>query len=166
MYKAGRVKKLVFLGGGYGDSNSSDDHTPESHKMRLLATSLGVNQEGILVEDQSTNTKENVINALELLNLKSTDAIMLITSEFHLKRCNAIIQKLLPGIQTILVKVKDGIHDRENWYLTQDVWQNNGKHGSGKTLVINEAKILVDGACNGELADLEIDASKQSFMEE
>lgn len=124
--------------------------------MRLLVTSLGVNQEDILVEDQSTNTKENVINALELLNLKSTDTIMLITSEFHLKRCNAIIQRLLPGIQTILVKVKDGIHDRENWYLTQDVWQNNGKHGSGKTLVINEAKILVDGACNGELADLEI----------
>ena len=157
MYKEKRVNKLLFLGGGYGDSNSSDDHVPESHKMRSLALSLGVNPEDILVEDKSKNTYENIINALQLIDTKSIDTIMLITSEFHLKRCQAIIKKIIQKMKLILVKVKDGIHDRENWYLKDDIWENNGKHGSGCTLVKNEAKILVNGACNGDLADLEID---------
>lgn len=156
MYKEKRVKKLLFLGGGYGDSNSSDDHVPESHKMRSLALSLGVNPEDIMVEDKSKNTSENIINALKLLNLKTIDTIMLITSEFHLKRCQAIIKKILPKMKFILVKVKDGIHDRENWFLKDDIWENNGKHGSGRTLVENEAMILINGAFNAELADLEV----------
>ena len=155
-YKDKRVKKLIFLGGGYGDSNSSNDHVPESHKMRSLAISLGVNEKDILVEDKSTNTYENIVNALKMIDIKKVDTIMLVTSEFHLKRCKAIIKNIVPEMKLILVKVKDGIHDRENWYLKDNIWANNGKHGSGKTLVTNEAKILVNGAYNGELADLEI----------
>ena len=77
IYKQGRAKKIVFMGGGYGDSNASN-----------------------LVEAQDIN------------------------------------------------------HDRNNWYLNDNVWDNNGKHGSGKTLVENEAKLLIEGAQTGILETL------------
>ena len=84
------------------------------------------------------------------------DTVMIITSEFHLKRCDAIIKKYIPGIHTILVKVLDGVHDRDCWFMNDMIWNNNGQHGSGKTLVINEANILINGAYNGELKDFEV----------
>ncbi len=63
---------------------------------------------------------------------------------------------MLPGINTILVEAQDINHDRNNWYLNDNVWDNNGKHGSGKTLVENEAKLLIEGAQTGILEDFEI----------
>lgn len=157
MYKEGRVKKLVFMGGGYGDSNASDDHTPESHKMRDLAITMGVNPNDIIIEDSSTNTKENILYAIKLLNLTENDTVMLITSEFHLKRCDALIKNIIPGIHTILVGVLDGVNDRDKWFNNDNIWINNGKHGSGKSLVTNEANVLIKGAVNGELEDFEVD---------
>lgn len=162
MYKIGRVKKLVFMGGGFGDSNASDNHVPEAHQMRDVAIKLGVNSDDIIVEDKSSNTKENILFTINLLNLTATDTVMLVTSEFHLKRCDALIKKMVPGINTILVKVLDGIHDRDTWFLSDTVWENNGKHGSGKTLVVNEANILINGACNGILEDFEVNSKKMS----
>lgn len=141
---------------GYGDSNNSDNHLPESHKMKDLAIKLGVKNKDILIEDQSSNTYENIINGLKILDLKNIDTLMLVTSEFHLKRCKAIINKLLPEMNLILIKVTDGFHDRDNWFLHENIWKYNGKHGSGKNLVIHEAKTLVNEAFNGKIADLEI----------
>ena len=156
MYKQKRVKKLVFMGGGYGDSNVSKDHIPEAHKMRELAIKNGVNPDDIIVEDKSRNTKENILFALDLLDKSNFDKVMLITSEFHLKRCNALIKKIIPGVSTILVKAPDGIHDRDNWFMSDNIGDNNGKHGSGKSLVENEARILIEGACNGTLENFEV----------
>ena len=150
------VKKLIFLGGGYGDSNATDDHIPEAHKMRELAIKNGVNPDDIIVEDKSRNTKENILFALDLLDKSNFDKVMLITSEFHLKRCNALIKKIIPGVSTILVKAPDGIHDRDNWFMSDNIGDNNGKHGSGKSLVENEARILIEGACNGTLENFEV----------
>lgn len=156
MYKKNRVKKIVFMGGGYGDSNASDCHIPESHQMRDYAINFGVKPNDIIIEDKSSNTKENILFTIKLLNLTPNDTVMLITSEFHLKRCDAIIKKYLPGIHTILVKVLDGVNDRDCWFKNDMIWNNNGKHGSGKTLVVNEANILINGAYNGELKDFEV----------
>lgn len=156
MYKQKRVKKLVFMGGGYGDSNASLDHIPESHKMRELAIKNGVNPSDIIVEDKSRNTEENVLFSINLLDKSHFDKVMLITSEFHLKRCNALIKKIIPNVSTILVKAPDGNHDRNNWFMSDNIWDNNGKHGSGRSLVENEAHLLIEGACNGTLEDFEV----------
>lgn len=154
MYKEKRVKKLVFLGGGYGDSNNSDNNVPESYQMRDIAINLGIPTENIFVEDCSTNTYENIVNGLKLLSEFKFNKIMLITSKFHLKRCRAILQKLSPNIRAILVSAKDTVNDSEVWFMHDNVWDNNGKHGSGKSLVINEAKILVNGSIDGTLTDV------------
>ena len=91
IYKQNRVKKLVLMGGGYSDSNASEDHIPESHKMRELAIKNGVNPNDIIIEDKSTNTKENILFVINLLDKKRLNKVMLITSEFHLKRCDSLI---------------------------------------------------------------------------
>lgn len=63
---------------------------------------------------------------------------------------------MIPGINTILVSVLDGIYDRNKCFLNDNVWINNGKHGSGKSLIINEAKILIDSAFYKQIEDVEI----------
>lgn len=124
--------------------------------MRKLAINLGVKSDDILVESKSRNTYENIINAFKILDIKNIDTLMLITSEFHLKRCSAIINKMFPRIDLILIKVTDGIHDRNNWFLHENVWKYNGKHGSGKYLIMHEAETLITEAYSGRIADLEI----------
>jgi hypothetical protein len=162
---AGRKEEItdevntLYIGGG-------TPSVPPLSVLKKIVSSIGkgpyqeftieVNPEDIIVEDKSTNTKENVVFTLKILNLTNEDTVMLITSEFHLKRCKAIIQKQLPGIHTILVKAPDGIHDRDCWFKNDMVWGNNGKNGSGRTLVKNEAVILIEWACNGDLEDIEI----------
>ncbi len=151
MYNSGRVKKLVFMGGGYGISNVTNDHTPESHQMRDYAISLGVNQNDIIVEDKSKDTIENILFVNKILNLSNNDTVMLITSTFHLKRCNALIKKIIPGINTILVGALDGINDRDKWYLNNDT-----KNNLGRPLIMTEANLLVNWAVNNEIENLEI----------
>ena len=56
---------------------------------------------------------------------------------------------MLPDVKTVLVKALDGIHDRDNWFLRDNVWNDNGRHGSGKSLVENEAKILIENVEKG-----------------
>ena len=52
MYKKNRVKKIVFMGGGYGDSNTSDQHIPESHQMKDYAINLGVKPNDIIEDER------------------------------------------------------------------------------------------------------------------
>ena len=90
-YKSNRVKKLIFCGGNGGISNLDKDVVPEAIKMKVLAVELGVSEEDILVDDTSNNSFENVDNAFKLIGNENISSIAVITSEFHLKRCMAII---------------------------------------------------------------------------
>lgn len=63
---------------------------------------------------------------------------------------------MIPGINTILVSVLDGIYDRNKWFLNDNIWINNGKYGSGKSLIINESKILIDSAFYKQIEDVKI----------
>ena len=115
-YKAGRIKKLVFMGGTSGVSNQDNSNISESEKMKKLAISLGIKEEDILIDDKSNNTFENIENAMKLLP-SNIDHISIITSEFHLKRCYAILKKKYPSISVTMISSKDGFSDKENWFL-------------------------------------------------
>ena len=146
-YKNNRIKKLVLLGGTSGISNQNNSKIAEAIKMKELAMSMGVDKEDIVIDDKSNNTFENVENAMKLLphNIKH---IAIITSEFHLKRCYAIIKKRYSNISTTLIHSKDGFSDRENWYLSDSTWN------SGRSLATYEAKLLIKYAREKKIEDL------------
>lgn len=94
-YRNNRIKKIIFSGGSNGISNQDNDTIPEAVKMKNLAIELGVNEEDILIDDTSNNSFENVENSFNLIGNENISSIAIITSEFHLKRCMAIIKKAI-----------------------------------------------------------------------
>lgn len=153
-YKNGRVKKIIFSGGVNGVSNQNNDEVPEAIKMRNMALSLGIKEEDIFIESESNNSFENVENAFKLLP-KDIDSISIITSEFHLKRCMAIIKHSFPNVEVVMITSKDGYSDADNWFLSDSSWN------SGRSLATYEAGLLVKYAKNKQIYDLEIEGLEE-----
>lgn len=149
-YKNERVKKLIFMGGINGVSNQDNSTVAEAIKMKELALSLGVKEDDILVDDTSNNTFENVENAMKLLPTNITH-VSIITSEFHLKRCYAILKKNYPNISVTMIPSKDGFSDKDNWFLSDNSWN------SGRSLATYEAHLLVRYAKEKKIYDLEVE---------
>ncbi len=154
LYNNERVKKLIFMGGVNGVSNQDNSNEAEAIKMKKLALQLSVKEEDILVDDKSNNSFENVDNALEIIGseLESLDNIIVVTSEFHLKRCLGILNLKCPNLEVTLVGSKDGFSDRDNWFLSDSSWN------SGRSLATYEAHLLVKYAKESKIADLEIES--------
>jgi len=109
-----------------------------------------------LLEEHSNNTFENVDYVFSMLP-NNIEIISIITSEFHLKRCKAILQLKFPNIETVLIASKDGFSDSNNWFLSDNSWN------SGRSLATYEANLLVKYAKNHQIYDLEIEDSKEKI---
>lgn len=152
LYNTKRIKKLILMGGTNGISNEDKSTIPEAEKIKKIAISLGVKKEDIIIDDTSNNTFENIKNAFALIEeeINSLNNIIVITSEFHLKRCYAIIKKKKPNLHVTLVAAKDGFSDRDNWYLSDNSWN------SGRSLATYEANLLIKYAKENKIEDLDI----------
>ncbi len=156
LYQQKRVQKLVFMGGINGVSNQDGELISEAERMEQLALSLGVKKEDILLDYTSNNTFENVENALSILKeeLPLITNITVITSEFHLKRCYAILKEKCPEMGITMIGAKDGFTDSENWFLSDNSWN------SGRSLATYEAHLLVKYAKEHKIFDLDIKTKK------
>ena len=151
-YKNGRIKKIIYMGGVNGVSNQDNSMIPEAIKMKELAISLGVNEDDILIDDVSNNSFENIENAMKLLP-NDVNHISIITSEFHLKRCYAILKKRYSNIAITMISSRNGFSDRDNWFLSDNSWN------SGRSLATYEAHLLVKYAKENKIYNLEIKES-------
>ncbi len=155
MYYQKRTKMLLFTGGSGGITAKGKECLSEAEKMANLALSYGVPQDDILIENQSNNSFENVSYSVKLLeekmDIKILNNIMLITSDFHLKRCYSIFLKYLPNVKYTLVGSKNGYSDEENWMNSELYW------GSGRSIVTFEANALINYAKQSKIEDLEIE---------
>ena len=78
----------VIVSGGQG----SNEPISEAAGMRDYLLAAGVEEERILMEDQSTNTYENLVFSSRLFD-KTTDKIVLVTNNFHVYRAVKIAEK-------------------------------------------------------------------------
>lgn len=150
-YQNKRITKVIFTGGINGISNEEKDKIPEAKKMKELAIQKGIKECDIITEEESNNTFENIENTMKLLEKENISEITLITSEFHLKRCMAIMKKKYPNIKTILIPSLDGFTDKNNWYLSDTSWN------SGRSIVTYEANLLIRYAKEGKIENLNIE---------
>lgn len=153
MYNEGRVKKLILSGGSGGISNKNNQKIAEADIMKKILLEKGINEQDLILENTSNSTIENGINVANILNDLKEDIheLMLISSEFHLKRCMAIMKKYYKeDIEYILVPAKNGFADKENWFLSEKVYN------SGRNLVEFEADLLIKYAKENKIYDLEI----------
>lgn len=149
-YKNKRIKKVIFTGGTNGISNEENDNISEASKMKKLAIQCGIKEEDIIIEETSSNTFENIDNSIKIIKEENISQIALITREFHLKRCMAIMKQRYPKIKTILIPSYDGKTDKNNWYLSNNDWN------TGRSIVTYEAKLLIKYAKEGKIYNLDI----------
>ena len=153
LYKEGRVKKLILTGGKGGISNQNNEDVPEAELMKESLVKNGVSLQDLIIDNSSNSTIENGINVANILNnlQENIQEVILISSEFHLKRCMAIMKKYYKAnIDYILVPARDGFTDKENWFLSEKVYN------SGRNLVEFEANLLIKYAKEGKIYDLNI----------
>lgn len=159
LYNNRRIQKVIFMGGINGVSNQNNSIIPEADKMKELAIEAGIDKNDIILDNTSNNTFENIDNAMSLLKneIDKIKNITVITSEFHLKRCYAILKKNYPNINITLVAAKDGFSDSDNWFLSDNSWN------SGRSLATYEAHLLIKYARENKIEDLEIQLSNQEI---
>lgn len=81
---------VAVLSGGKGE----DENISEAQCMYDLLVQMGIEKERLYIEDQSTNTKENIEYSLEVIRDNGlSENIAIATSDFHLKRATMIAQK-------------------------------------------------------------------------
>ena len=79
---------LIVVCGAQG----SNEPAPEAHVMRDELISQGVPAESILMDDKSFNTRQNIANAVKLLEGRDVDHVLVVTSDYHLPRAMAIAE--------------------------------------------------------------------------
>ena len=73
-------------------AQGSNEPAPEAHVMRDELIKQGVPAESILMDDQSFNTRQNIANAVKLLEGHAVDHALVVTSDYHLPRAMAIAE--------------------------------------------------------------------------
>ena len=89
LYKLGVVKRLIFTGGvGKGQSFS------ESEVARAYAIKNGVRAKDILIEQQSTITYENFLEAKKITQQANIQRILVVSDPLHMKRAMMMADQL------------------------------------------------------------------------
>lgn len=85
LYKTGAIKKIFFVG---GSGSIEFTHIKEGMFVRRYLLTLGIPDKDIWVENDSRNTRENAVNALEFLEHHEFqgEKFLLITSAQHMRR--------------------------------------------------------------------------------
>ena len=82
--------KLIFSG---GSGSLFLQNYKEAKVIAPLLRQLGIDQERIILEDQSRNTFENAVFSHRLVKPKNDEVWLLITSAFHMPRCVGAFRK-------------------------------------------------------------------------
>jgi len=120
-YKAGRAGKILLCGGAVREFH--DGTCTEAEHMRKAALALGVPENDLIVEADSQSTVENMLFALVALQrtlwLNKVHSVLLVTTEYHMRRSLAIARYLFPAHVDIHPCPAQDTHTRrDNWMDT------------------------------------------------
>ncbi len=86
-----------------------DEPTPEAHVMRAELLRQGVPDGDILMDDRSFNTRQNIDNAVRLLEGRGVDHVLVVTSDYHLPRAMALAEDAGLNASGLGSPTKDGL---------------------------------------------------------
>lgn len=114
LYERGFAKNLIF-------SSGYKYIFEEPSLMKMLAVSLGVPSEAIILEDKAINTYENITRVKGILKEKNWRSILLVSSPYHMRRLWLVARKSMPEIKVSYTPIIDshfyshsGIKDGRN----------------------------------------------------
>ena len=85
LYKQGFSDKII-LTGGVGKGNSVSD----SRVARDYVVSCGVSADDVFIEEKSTITEQNLINAKDIMDKKGFSDAIIVSDPLHMKRATAL----------------------------------------------------------------------------
>ena len=74
-----------------GGKTEGSDYS-EAQVIRDVMVSWGIDESRILIEDNSTGSKQNVQNAISIINERGGGSVMAVTSDYHLYRCMRLLE--------------------------------------------------------------------------
>ncbi len=89
LYKKGKVDYLLFTG-GFGKGQKISD----SNSAKMYAVSKGIPESKILIEEHSTITYTNLIQAKEIMFNMNLKTALIVSDPYHMKRSMAMSEKL------------------------------------------------------------------------
>ena len=115
LYHAGKIQKILVVGGSAAVVGSKRTDTPE---IKAFLVSTGIDESDVLIEVDSRNTWENAKFCTEMVNKEFPDATcMLFTSAMHMPRATACFAKA--GLKVTPFPTDQMEHELHN--LTPDV---------------------------------------------
>ena len=81
-------QSLIVVCGAKG----SNEPTTEASAMKAELIKQGVDEADILMDEESFNTRQNIANAVKLLEGRDVDHVLVVTSDYHLPRAMAIAE--------------------------------------------------------------------------
>lgn len=146
LYKNKLFPKVIFTGGINADSKII-----ESEEMEKLAIQLGISSHDILIENKSTNTLENVIFSIPIIDreigLEKIKTITAIVKNYHSRRAVMTLRKHLPAH----IQIKASAYDSENDKFSSDAWF---KTTQGKEKIFEEIEKIKQYLEKGDLAEI------------
>jgi len=92
LYKTGKVKKIMLVGGSGSISNPAEK---EGVILQKFLLKMGIPKRDIIVESQSKNTRENALNATAIIKESYPNATcILVTSGYHMPRAKQCFKKV------------------------------------------------------------------------
>lgn len=102
----------AILSGGQGNG----ENISEAQCMFNILTEKGIDENRLFLEDESTNTYENIKNAKEIIEENHLDEnIVIASSDFHLKRATMIAEK--QGLKAQRISAKSGFFATPTFYV-------------------------------------------------
>jgi len=77
--------------------------------MKAVATSLGVPEQAMILEEEAKNTLENVLYTSEILKRQNWKSILLISSPYHMRRAYLVWKKNAPEIKVTYAPIQQSL---------------------------------------------------------
>ncbi len=146
LYKNGFVPKIIVSGG-----NSPTNGIIEGDVMAIALEKLGVPKRDILTENKSTNTLENVLFSIIIiekkLGLQNIHTITAVVKNYHARRALMTLRKHVPKniqLKSAAYAVAQHPFTKNNWYETEN----------GNKKVMEEVEKIKMYLAKGDLAEL------------
>ena len=135
LYDKKRSPYVLFSGG----------KNNEAEKMKEYAISLGIPKEVILTENKSTNTTENVVYSLPILEkiLQKNDRLIVVSSPYHIRRIMLTLSKYMPeNINYSYCYDNSSILSKDNWTNLPETIERVKKEAS--SIILYSKKGYID----------------------
>ena len=113
---------IIVFSGGFGRLTLSEWNKSEAEKFAEVAIAMGVPEEKILIENQSTNTGENIKFTRKLLSEHSFDPknFIVVQKPYMERRAYATFKKVWPEKEFIIISPQITFEDYPNGDLSKD----------------------------------------------